>query len=278
VSSSNYHLDHIPEGFQIFDERLEVAGIAHRRTDAAAFFRGTHPWLEFERDTANPYDKNAIRVIGCSKGLFGSTRRYFIGYVPAPVAEAIVEGGYFARVRPRLLNTWMGDTGNVEVLFQVLGPKGERYDYERADPASLPPEELGKQLHYTDFVSQVKYLKQKKRYNEATDLLLKLVDETEREAKREGHGVAPWYYEQLAVIYRMEKRISDEVSILERYERQSKAPGALPEKLAERLQKARTLLNGNAQHRISANVVTKHEREVKAAKKRETPSRKAQWL
>jgi hypothetical protein len=245
VSSSNYHLDDIPEGFQIFEERLEVAGVGHRREDAAAFVRGTHLWLEFKRDTANPYDKNAIRVIGCSRGFFGTTRRYFIGYVPAPAAEAIVEGRYFERVRPRLLKTWIGDTGYVEVMFQVLGPKGERYEYERADPASLPQEELGNQLHYTDFVSQVKYLKQKKRYNEATALLLKLVDETEREARREGHGVAPWYYEQLAVIYRMEKRISDEVSILERYERQSKAPGALPGKLAERLKKARALLNRN---------------------------------
>jgi hypothetical protein len=242
MPSANYHPDDIPEGFQIFEERLEVAGISHWKQDAAAFVRGKHLWLELERDAANPHDKNAIRVIGCSKGLF-STKRYFIGYVPAHVAEAIVEGRYFERVRPKLLKTWLGDTGYVEVLFQILGPKGERYEYEQADPTSLPQSQLGKQLHYTDFVSQVKYLKQAKRHEEAIELLLKLIDETEREAKRERCGVAPWYYEQLALLYRKEKRVGDEVAILERYERQPKAPGVGPGKLAERLKKARTLLN-----------------------------------
>jgi len=70
---------------------------------------------------------------------------------------------------------------------------------------------------------------------------LKLVDETEKEAKSqgEGWGVAPWYYEQLAILYRKEKQYDNEVEILERYERQPKAPGAGPEKLADRLMKAR---------------------------------------
>jgi hypothetical protein len=68
-----------------------------------------------------------------------------------------------------------------------------------------------------------------------------LVDATEQEAKRTGEGVAPWYYEKLAMIYRKEKRYEAEVAILKRYERQPKAPGALPKKLAERLVKARQL-------------------------------------
>jgi hypothetical protein len=68
-----------------------------------------------------------------------------------------------------------------------------------------------------------------------------LVDATEKEAKRTGGGVSPWYYEKLAMIYRKEKLYEDEVAILERYERQPKAPGALSKKLAERLVKARQL-------------------------------------
>jgi hypothetical protein len=43
------------------------------------------------------------------------------------------------------------------------------------------------------------------------------------------------------MIYRKEKRYEAEVAILKRYERQPKAPGALPKKLAERLVKARQL-------------------------------------
>lgn len=55
-------------------------------------------------------------------------------------------------------------------------------------------------------------------------------------------GVAPWYYEQLAIIYRKEKQYRKEVEILERYERQVKAPGAGAQKLANRLVKAKELL------------------------------------
>lgn len=97
--------------------------------------------------------------------------------------------------------------------------------------------------HYTDHVERVKWLKREKRHEEAIALLLDLVTATERESQvaGKGWGVAPWYYEQLAIIYRKEKRFDDEVAILERYQLQTKAPGAGPSKLAERLEKARAL-------------------------------------
>jgi len=239
LTSANYHLGAIPDGFQIFEERLEVAGIVHRRADAAAFVsRGKDIWLELSPEPNNAHDRNAIRVIGCAKGFFG-TKRYFLGYVPAPVASAIAQGDYVRRIQPRLLKAWIGDTGYVEILFQILGPKGDRYVFQQADPISLPPSQLGKEHHYTEYVNQVKYLKGLNRDDEAMDLLLKLVAETEKEALRKGWGVAPWYYEQLAILYHKRKRFIDEVAILERYERQTKAPGAGPEKLANRLIKAR---------------------------------------
>lgn len=99
--------------------------------------------------------------------------------------------------------------------------------------------------HYTDYVEQVKELKRDNRLPEAIELLIKLVDATESEARAagEGRGVAPWYYEQLAIIYRKEKRFNDEVSILERYDAQPKAPGVGPSKLAARLSKVRELVS-----------------------------------
>jgi hypothetical protein len=54
--------------------------------------------------------------------------------------------------------------------------------------------------------------------------------------------VAPWYYEQLAILYRKEKQYQQEVAILERYASKPKAPGVGPEKLAARLEKAKELL------------------------------------
>lgn len=98
--------------------------------------------------------------------------------------------------------------------------------------------------YYTDCVERVKQLKREERYLEAIDLLMKLVDATEAESKvaGPGWGVAPWYYEQLAIIYRKQKRYSEEAAILERYGAQPKAPGVGPRKLAERLAKARALV------------------------------------
>ena len=97
--------------------------------------------------------------------------------------------------------------------------------------------------HFTSYVEQIKQLKREKRHQEAIELLLKIINATESESKVGGLGVAPGYYEDLAIIYRKEKRFSDEVAILERYEAQPKAHGALPRVLAERLVKARELVS-----------------------------------
>ena len=101
--------------------------------------------------------------------------------------------------------------------------------------------------HFTEHVERVKQLKRKGQHNKAIKLLQKLVTATEAESKDSGgsSGVAPWYYEQLALIYRKEKRYGDEVAILERYDRQPKAPGATPAKLAKRLKRARSLQDSN---------------------------------
>jgi len=116
--------------------------------------------------------------------------------------------------------------------------------------------------HYTDSVEKIKSLKRQGKNSEAIELLLKCVAATEAEAKsakskpsvldekfaflekgrpESNWGVAPWYYEQLAILYRKDKEYQKEVEILERYEKQEKALGVGPQKLAERLIKAREL-------------------------------------
>jgi type I site-specific restriction-modification system R (restriction) subunit len=237
-----YHLQEqsIPDGFEIFDERLEVAGIQFRKDAAITFARKSEGcWLEFEREENNKYDNNAIRVIGCRKALFG-TNRYFIGYVPKEISRLVVEGGFWGHIMPRLLKTYVGESGFVEILFQILGPKGKKYQYKQTEKV--------KGKHFSDYVDRVEQLVQEKKYSEAIELLLILVDKTEKEAKKagKGYGVAPWFYEQLAIIYRKEKRYEDEVEILERFEKQPKSPGSLPKMLAERLREAKQLLNNTA--------------------------------
>lgn len=98
--------------------------------------------------------------------------------------------------------------------------------------------------HYTDSVETVKRLKREGRHEDAINVLLQAIESTEKESDfaGEGWGVAPWYYEQLAIIYRREKEYQKEVEILERYAAQPKSPGVGPQKLAERLAKAKELL------------------------------------
>lgn len=115
--------------------------------------------------------------------------------------------------------------------------------------------------HYTENVERILELKRDGKNQEAIEVLTRCVDATEAESRKanstsvvddkyswlsEGRsgkdwGVAPWYYEQLAILYRKEKQYSKEVEILERYEKQEKAPGVGPQKLAARLVKAREL-------------------------------------
>ena len=72
----------------------------------------------------------------------------------------------------------------------------------------------------------------------AETLLLRLIDATEEQARTERHGVAPWYYEELAILLRKQKRYSDEIAILQRFARTPKAPGVGPFRLAIRLEEA----------------------------------------
>lgn len=104
--------------------------------------------------------------------------------------------------------------------------------------------------YYTEYIDLVRKLKREKKHQEAIDLLLRLIDAVEREAKLDksygGDGFcAPWYYEQLAIIYRKEKRYSEEVAILERLQKQN---NYLHEIAKKRLKKAKALQNKEKAH------------------------------
>lgn len=93
--------------------------------------------------------------------------------------------------------------------------------------------------HYTTYAEKVRQLNREGNSDAAEILLLRLIDATEAEARANGWGVAPWYYERLAVLYGKRKDLPAEIGILERYERQLKAPGVGPSKLAKRLARVR---------------------------------------
>lgn len=114
-------------------------------------------------------------------------------------------------------------------------------------------EEIGKQhplvgsgyyqgRHYTTYVTEVEDLKRSGSLDKAESLLIELVKAMEAESKVDKGGVAPWYYEELAVIYRSQKDYAKEVAILERFAKKPHGPGVTPPRLLERLVKARELL------------------------------------
>lgn len=114
----------IPKGFQIFDGRLSVAGIEHKRDDAIRFADDSDQTLALERETNNTHDANAIKIIGVSRG-----KRRFIGYVPREIAAQIVGSGLVEVVLPRLERIWRTDGGFVDVTFQIVGPKDRKAQY-----------------------------------------------------------------------------------------------------------------------------------------------------
>ena len=132
MAGTEYHLAEqpIPAGFQIYEERLEAAGVQFYKAQATAFARNGGA-LEFQREPHNPHDANAIALVGCYKGWF-SLKREVIGHVPKEVAAQLAKSGLAAQVRPRLLKTWIGDTGYVEIMFQIIGPKDRFADYLKA--------------------------------------------------------------------------------------------------------------------------------------------------
>jgi hypothetical protein len=104
-------------------------------------------------------------------------------------------------------------------------------------PTNGPGGEVGGMADTRDWWTEIQGLKQTRQYADLERVLLELVDSEEHDSHTMGDGVAPAAYWDLAVLYRKLKRTADEIAILERFEKQTHAPGAMPRKLLERLMK-----------------------------------------
>lgn len=137
-----------------------------------------------------------------------------------------------------VLATWFRSPQDASIAKRIHSKVDE---LGRINPVAGPGYYNGR--HFTTYVTDVKALKKDGRLDEAEKLLLELVAATEAEDKVDKCGVAPWYYEELAKIYRKRKEYAQEIAILERFASQRHAPGASPPKLIERLEKAKQLLH-----------------------------------
>lgn len=136
-----YHLEEypMPEGFRIYRDRVPVMGVTMRKGDAAAFCKGSGKQLAFQREPDNRHDPNAIRIMGSWKGWF-SRKEKMLGYVPAEDAAKLVRLGLADSVRPRLMKTYLGTDGFVEIEIQVIGPNELYRTFNPPPPATIPTE------------------------------------------------------------------------------------------------------------------------------------------
>lgn len=145
------------------------------------------------------------------------------------------------------MNAYLSLQGRSNIVpFSSLGPLVEPFNI-RAAPAEAPHIEQSSNTgrgnapttaeaqRIDDLVNEIKRLKRAGQLQRAEEMLLAEVMRQETSARATGFGVAPWYYEQLAIVYAKQKRWDDELSILQRYDQQPKAPGVMPAVLKERL-------------------------------------------
>lgn len=135
------------------------------------------------------------------------------------------------------LTSWFRRAEDTAIAQRIRAKMDE---LAQAHPVTGPGYYRGR--HYTSYVEEVKALKRSGDTAAAARLMLALVDAVEAEGRAKREGVAPWYYEELAKLYRERKDYPAEVAILERFEHQRHAPGVKPMRLLERLAKARALL------------------------------------
>ncbi|ADQ06468.1 HIRAN domain protein [Caldicellulosiruptor hydrothermalis 108] len=226
------------------------------------------------REPDNKYDRNAIRA---------EIEGVHVGYIAKEIASklaptmdvlnitsfqvaGLIRGG--SRTIPTLgVHIWLDKriskgpiieiTPELQQSYQVSWPPLEKeinneelqsmaldtLDFPSRSSKEKPGYYQGK--HYTEYVDLVKQLKSAGEYDKAEKLLIALVEAVESESKKENLGVAPWYYEQLAIIYRRQKNLIKEVEILERFSKQKIGPGASSSKLLERLETVRKKLENN---------------------------------
>jgi hypothetical protein len=199
------------------------------------------------REPYNPHDPNALAVHGPTGQVGYLAREDAARYVDT--FDALRKLGYEGGSCTGLLNGGDRDRPSLGVVLTLAYPEICETHFGISQDADTPDEStevrpttasgMLRDKHYSSFVEEVKVLRRHGHDDSAEKLLLELVSAIEAEASEGRLGVAPWYYEQLAIIYRKRRDGAAEVAILERYAAAPPAAGSGREKLLQRLEKAR---------------------------------------
>jgi hypothetical protein len=214
-------------------------------------------WAALIPERDNPYDANAVAVHIEGAKVGHLSREEAANF--RPLLERIAAANRVAYCRADVYGGWnrpRNDAGDYGITLYVAGPdrQAERVAVEvdgktkaeiaAARPALPPGRGRGPGFyqgrHNSEWFPEVYRLRTAGDDVAAEELLLALVDATEDEV-RSGHqsGVTPGGYEQLAILYRKRGDHQRELAVLERFANQPHAPGVMPAKLLERLEKVR---------------------------------------
>ena len=99
--------------------KIQVTG-SHGHDDIRA--RRSKRRISLEREQDRNSDSHAIRVIGKSRGWYFEAARC-IGYVPADIADKLVDAGLDDKVKARLQLIYTEGRKSMGIRFDLLGPK-----------------------------------------------------------------------------------------------------------------------------------------------------------
>jgi hypothetical protein len=136
------------------------------------------------------------------------------------------------------LNTWFKSKEDSNIADRI---HLKLIEISNDHPITKPGYYQGR--HFTTWVRDFETLKKNGDYSELEKLLLELVNATKTQSQSDGMGVAPAYYNELAILYRKQKETKKEILILERFAKQKHSPGVMPGKLLERLEKTKEIAN-----------------------------------
>jgi hypothetical protein len=213
-------------------------------------------------DPENPDDPDAVAVHLATTGeqvghleardahAYGPALRVLAAQGVVGTCPAVIVGGGRVDGRTAMLGVWLDLAPPADVLHDPSTYRRVRRPAANGvntGAATSPRSEAGyyRGHHFTDYVEDVKALKRHGALDAAVTLLRHLIDAVEAEAATEQIGVAPWYYEQLAIVLRKQGDLAGEVAVLERYGAQPHAPGASVSRLRERLETARRKLEAS---------------------------------
>lgn len=122
INLKKHHPYSLPKGLVVYKKNMEPAGLFYRIGEAREFVKMKETWLELEWEPNNPYDGNAIKVVGCSRELPHRERKH-IGYIPREVAAIIANYNLSNRMISCLHRSYYDfRTNTLVVNFDLAGP------------------------------------------------------------------------------------------------------------------------------------------------------------